>query len=211
MKKLITVAIIALFGITQMQAQVTFRPGFRGGLNFAHFTEGDSYGSSYYDPYVGSYVYSNDNNDYTSKTDFYVGLYGALHLTRFYTLQPEIDYSKQGSVINFIDFNNITRSTKVAVSYLSLAVINKFTFNKFNVLLGPALEFVVDERNMQAENDIDLSFQLGTGYDITKNFGLEARIKKGIVPAFGSGNYNDSSNHTNVVISVGATYTFDIK
>jgi hypothetical protein len=211
MKKLFVVAIIALFGITQAQAQVSFRPGLRGGLNFAHFTEGDSYNSNYYDPIVGSNVYINDNNNYTSKTDFYVGIYGALRLSRFYTLQPEIDYSKQGSVIKFIDFNNFSRSTKVTVSYLSLAVINKFTFKKFNVHLGPALEFVVNEKNIQADSEIDLTFQLGAGYNITKNFGVEARIKKGIVPAYYNNSYNGDGDHTNVVFSVGATYTFDVK
>ncbi|MFM9987451.1 outer membrane beta-barrel protein [Flavobacterium sp.] len=212
MKKLFIVAIIALLGFTQMQAQVTFKPGLRGGLNFTHFTKGDAYNNDLY------YGGISNNNDFASKTDFYVGFYGALHLTKFYTLQPEIDYSNQGSTINYID-NNVSRSTKLDVSYLSIAVINKFTFNKFNVLLGPAVEFVVDEKNMQAENDIDLTFQLGAGYDITKNFGLEARIKKGIVPSYHNNNYytnngyysSNSSDHTNVVFSIGATYTFDIK
>ncbi|MEO8235350.1 MAG: outer membrane beta-barrel protein [Flavobacterium sp.] len=213
MKKLFIVAIIALLGFTQTEAQVTFKPGLRGGVNFSHFTQGDSHTGFYGDPaFMGSY-----GTDFKSKTDFYVGFYGALHLTKFYTLQPEIDYSNQGSTINYIDNNNISRSAKLDVSYLSLAVINKFTFNKFNVLLGPALEFVVDEKNMNADNDIDLTFQLGAGYDVTKNFGLEARIKKGIIPSYYSNNYNgygyysDNNNHTNVVFSIGATYTFDIK
>ena len=211
MKKLFIVAIIALLGFTQMQAQVTFKPGLRGGVNFSHFTQGDNYNNNSY--FYGTSTPSS-NNDFTSKTDFYIGFYGALHLTKYYTLQPEIDYSNQGSKLNYIDNNNISRSAKLDVSYLSIAVINKFTFNKFNVLLGPALEFVVDERNMNADNDIDLTFQLGAGYDITKNFGLEARIKKGIIPAYYNNNYNsysDNNNHTNVVFSVGATYTFDVK
>lgn len=215
MKKLFIVAIIALLGITQTEAQVTFKPGLRGGVNFSHFTKGDNYNNNYGNPYSSG----NNGVNFNSKTDFYVGFYGALHLAKVYTLQPEIDYSNQGSTLNYIDSNNISRSTKLDVSYLSIAVINKFTFNKFNVLVGPAVEFVVDEKNMTAENDIDLTFQLGAGYDITKNFGLEARIKKGIITSFysnsyynnGSSYYSNSSDHTNVVFSVGATYTFDIK
>ena len=208
MKKIFIVAIIVLLGFTQIQAQITFKPGLRGGLNFSHFTKGDNYNGYYGSPSIYNGI------DFTSKTDFYIGFYGALHLTKFYTLQPEIDYSNQGSTVNYIDSNNVSRSTKLDVSYLSIAVINKFTFNKFNVLLGPALEFVVDEKNMNADNDIDLTFQLGAGYDITKNFGLEARIKKGIIPAYYNNNYNsysDNNNHTNVVFSIGATYTFDVK
>ncbi|AIG30986.1 hypothetical protein IA01_11210 [Flavobacterium psychrophilum] len=208
MKKLFIVAIIALLGVVQAEAQVTFKPGLRGGLNFAHFTKGDYYNDSS----------TNINVDkFSSKTDFYLGFYGALHLTKYYTLQPEIDYSNQGSTINYIDRNNISRDTKLNASYLSIAVINKFTFNKFNVLLGPSLDFVVD-KNFHVENDVDLTFQLGAGFDITKNFGIEARIKKGIVPAYKSNNYNgvgyysnSRADHTNVVFSLGATYTFDIK
>ena len=206
MKKLFIIAFLAL-GFYQAQAQVTFKPGLRGGLNFSHFTKGDSYNS-------GSS--SNVKNDFTSKTDFYVGFYGALKLSKFYSLQPEINYSNQGSTLNYID-DNISKSVKLDVSYLSIAVINKFTFNKFNIQLGPTLDFVVDENNMNASNDVDFAFQLGAGYEVTKNFGLEARIKKGIVPAFYNNNdygyYNnyDNNDHTNVVFSLGATYTFDVK
>ena len=212
MKKLFIVTIIALLGFTQTEAQVTFKPGLRGGLNFSHFTKGDNY-TNYYG---NSYSSGNIVVDYNSKTDFYIGFYGALHLSKTYTLQPEIDYSNQGSTLNYVDSNKISRSVKLGVSYLSIAVINKFTFNKFNIHLGPAIEFVVDEKNMNARNDVDLTFQLGAGYDITKNFGLEARIKKGIIPSFYNSNsngysYSDNGNHTNVVFSIGATYTFDIK
>ncbi len=191
-KKTLIVALFA-FGLAQTQAQVTFKPGLRGGLNFAHFTKGDYYNN-------GSYT-----NQFSSKTDFYVGFYGALHLSKFYTLQPEFDYSNQGSTINS---NGATG--KLNASYLSVAVINKFTFNdKFNILLGPAIDFIVD-KNFPVDNDVDLTFQLGAGYEITKNFGLEARIKKGLIPAYYNTG-NGGSNHTNVVISLGATYTFDVK
>jgi hypothetical protein len=118
-----------------------------------------------------------------------------------YTLQPEIDYSRQGAKIDAPGANE-----DLEVSYLSIAVVNKFTFNKFNVHLGPTIDFLVED-NFNTDSDIDLAFQLGAGYDITKNFGVEARVKKGIIPVL---DFSDS-NHTNVVFSVGATYTFDVK
>ena len=216
MKKGIIIVFFALVGIAQTQAQVTFKPGLRGGLNFSHFTQGDFYGSSYYDYNTGSYINSIDNTDYTSKTDLYVGFYGALHLTKYYTLQPEINYSRQGSNIETIN-NNVISRTKFDISYLSIGMINKFTFTeKFNFHVGPTLDFVVDKPRFlvnksstyfDTDSDIDLAFVAGFGYNFTKNIGLEARVKKGIIPVF---DYSDS-NHTNVVFSVGATYTFDIK
>ncbi len=200
MKKTIIVAVLCLFGFFQSTAQVTFKPGIRGGLNFAHFTKGDSYNSYYYDN-SGNYVSTTTRADYTAKTDFYLGFYGALHLTKYYTLQPEIDYSRQGTKIG-------SSTDKVDVSYLSLAVVNKFTFtDKFNIQLGPTIDFIVDRSsNFNPNSDVDLAFLLGAGYNFTKQFGLEARIKKGIVPVI-----DDNSNHTNVVMSLGATYTFDLK
>ena len=196
--------IVAFFGITSMGAQVTFKPGVRAGINFAHFTEGNSFYNG-----QGNYTtYDNNGKAFSSKTDFYAGIYGALHLTKHYTLQPEITYSNQGAIYNYIPFDdNASRSTRLNVSYLSTAIINKFYFNKFNFHVGPTIDFVVD-KNYAVENDVDFAFVLGAGYDITPNFGIEARVKKGIVPTI-SDNY--ANDHTNVVFSIGVTYTFNTK
>lgn len=203
MKKIVIIVILALFGIAQTQAQVSFKPGIRGGLNFSHFTNDNynNYNNGYYDVY-GNYINSGGPN-FDSKTDFYLGFFGALKLTRYYTLQPGIDYSNQGTT--YKDINN--SSAKLNVSYLSISVVNKFTFtDKFNVHVGPTIDFVVD-KNFDVDNDVDLAFQLGAGYNFTDNFGIEARVKKGIVPVL----WNSDYDHTNVVFQLGATYTFDVK
>jgi hypothetical protein len=193
----ILIVIFTFFGIQQADAQVTFRPGLRGGANFSHFTKGSDY---YYDPYNSSNNSSN-NIDYTSKTDFYIGFYGALKLSKYYTLQPEIDYSAQGS-----NYRSSSKSVNLNVDYLSFEVLNKFTFaDKFNLHFGPTLDFVVN-RNFNPEANVDMAFVLGMGVNLTHNFGIEARVKKGIIPVF-----DDNNSHTNVVFSLGGTYTFDLK
>lgn len=231
MKK-IYIAAFVFFAFLQAQAQVTFRPGIRAGVNFSHFTEGDDY------DYAGVY---NQNGqffrdrpvEFTSKTDFYVGLYGALKLTKYYTLQPELTYSRQGSKMEWARYNTaanayIEYKDQLDVSYISVAMINKFTFNdKFNIHIGPTIDIIVDKSKRDylfdepytdpfmnsnydyynTESDIDLAFVLGIGYNFTKNLGIEARIKKGIVPVL---DFSDN-DHTNVVFSAGLTYTFDIK
>jgi len=187
--------LFTIFGISQAQAQVSFRPGLRGGANFSHFTRGSNY---YYDFNNPS---NNGNIDYTTKTDFYLGFYGALKLSKYYTLQPEIDYSAQGS-----NYRTSTNSVNLDVDYLSFAVLNKFTFgDRFNLHFGPTLDFVVD-RNFNTDASVDMAFVLGAGINLTPNFGIEARVKKGIIPVL-----DLESNHTNVVFSLGATYTFDVK
>jgi Outer membrane protein beta-barrel domain len=203
MKKGIIIAFIAILGITQTQAQVTFKPGLRGGLNLSHFTKGNIYDNN---SNSGNGINSS-NNAFKSKADFYLGFYGALKLTKYYTLQPEIDYSRQGSSYEAVSIPK----TILNVSYLSIGIVNKFTFtDKFNVHLGPTIDFVVD-KDFNNESDVDLAFLLGAGYNFTSNFGLEARIKKGIIPVFYNRINNNGSDHTNVVFSIGATYTFDLK
>jgi len=161
--------------------------------------------------------YNNGNIEFGTKTDFYIGFYGALKLTKYYTLQPEITYSNQGATYTprYVpaaypnDPYYFSFPKRLNVSYLSVAMINKFNFNRqFNMHVGPAIDFVVD-KNYPVENDIDLAFVLGAGYDITPNFGIEARVKKGIVPTVND-NYS-GDEHTNVVFSLGATYTFNVK
>ena len=195
MKKYFTIVLFAFFGI--IQAQVTFKPGLRAGANFSHFSKEN-------DEYVND-INNNNGRSFSSKTDFYIGFYGALHLTKYYTLQPEIDYSRQGAFFKANDQPEI----KLDVSYLSINIINKFTFSdKFNVHIGSTIDFVVDNSaNFGPDSEVDLAFVLGAGYNFTSNLGIEARVKKGIIPVL---DYSDG-NHTNVVFSVGATYTFNLK
>ena len=198
MKKGIVIAFLLFLGVLQTQAQVTFKPGIRAGANFSHFSNRDRYDNYYNDT---------NNDDFTSRTDFYVGFYGELKLTDHYRLQPEISYSNQGSNYKFTNPDtDVTTNQKLDVSYLSIIILNKFFFNdKFNFHFGPTLDFVVDS-NFNTYSDVDLAFMLGAGYNFNSNFGIEARVKKGIIPVFDTGD-----NHTNVVFSVGGTYTFDVK
>lgn len=229
MKKIIIAALV-VFGFSQAEAQVTFRPGVRAGVNFSHFTEGDYYEND--GVYVGDQFYPDRPAEFSSKTDFYVGLYGALRLTKYYTLQPEVNYSRQGSKVEWSSFNEATGSytnydRQIDVSYISVSIINKFTFSdKFNIHIGPTFDVITDKsRNnfsnnaydaydpyyyddeYDTESDIDLAFVLGVGFNITKNLGIEARVKKGIIPVY---DFWDD-NHTNVVFSAGLNYTFDLK
>lgn len=196
MKKGIFFMFLAVFSFSQSKAQVSFRPGVKGGLNFSHFTQTDD-----------------TNERFSSKQDFYVGVFGALKATKFYTLQPELTYTRQGSEREYL-VGGVRKNETLNVSYVSLAVANKFTFNKFNFQLGTTFDVKVNDARKaigdasyedNSFNGVDLAFFAGLGCDITKNFGIEGRIKKGIIPVNGGWDYS------NVVFQVGATYTFDLK
>ena len=200
MKRLAVLAFFCVFGISQINAQVTFKPGVKAGVNFARFTQTD-------DP----------NERYYSKTDFYVGILGELKLSRVYTMQPEIVYSRQGSGREYLDNNNMRRDDKLHISYLSLSLANKFTFDKFNIHVGPTFDIKVDDKKKKLNsyndnyydddysNDIDMGIFIGAGYKITNNLEFEARVKKGIIPV------NDDWDSTNMVFQLGLAYTFDTK
>lgn len=221
MKKSLYLFAIIFGCVSFSNAQVTFKPGIRGGLNMSHFSNGGE--SFYYDAYY--YEESSNYRDFESKTGAYVGFFGDLKLSKFYSLQPEINLTKQGSRLNYRS-NNQNFYRDYNLTYLSLGITNKFSIKKFNIQVGPTIDFIVDAKvktnevyynnypyyvnnqsSLSTDSDVDLAFFLGAGYDITKNFGLEARIKKGIIPVL---DYSDG-NHTNVVFSLGAYYKFDVK
>lgn len=90
------------------------------------------------------------------------------------------------------------------VNYLSFQLVNKFYFNQFNMHIGPSIDVSMGSKNFKMNNTTDLGILFGLGYDINKNFGIEARIKKGMIPVTNSG----SEDNTNVLIQTGLTFTF---
>lgn len=203
MKKLIALLIILISCFSF--AQVTFNPGIRAGANFSHFTNRESRSIYYWDYYGDDFYPVEDiNMDFKTKTDFYIGLFGNIRFAKFYALQPEINYSRQGSKLN-TNINNWDGQTLTA-SYIGVQLVNKFYFNKFNIHFGPTLDFLVETKNFDADNQIDLGVTAGLGYDINKNFGVEARVKKGFVPV-----YYIYENHSNVTFQAGVYYTFNMK
>jgi len=199
MKKLSLLFILLISSVSF--AQVTFNPGIRAGANFSHFTNNENYSYYWGENYLENH---NVNMDFKTKTDFYIGFFGNIRFAKFYALQPEINYSRQGTKLD-TNVNNWNGKTLTA-TYVGVQLVNKFYFNKFNVHFGPTLEFLVENKNFEAENEVDLGLTAGLGFDITKNFGVEARVKKGFIPVSYFNN-----NHSNVTFQTGIYYTFNMK
>lgn len=209
MKKIILILAFLFVSVITVNAQVTFKPGVKAGLNISRFT----------------------NTEGSKKTDFYIGGQLAIKFAKFYTLQPELVYSKQGSNVEqygyFNDFDPIAtrRTQKYTIDYLSLGVINKFTFGEgFQVAVGPSLDFKVGDNFDSYLRDeligVDLAFIVGVGYTFSNNITLEARFKQGMVDIFGNNynEYNDSNNNGNYdeivlnqLFQLGVSYSFDLK
>ncbi|WP_316636032.1 outer membrane beta-barrel protein [uncultured Flavobacterium sp.] len=198
--KKIYIALVAFFVLHQIQAQVTFKPGLRAGVSFSTFSQTRS-----------SY-----------KPDFYIGGFGEIKLTKVYTLQPEITFSQQGSnnVKTFINYNgvNTIQSRDLEIDYLSIAMINKFTFNGgFQFQVGPTLDFRLRDNLLYVNSDVDLAFVTGIAYRLPSGLTFEARFKKGLIDVLNSDYYGSNGNNqdywfgdynTNVSFQLGISYPF---
>ncbi|MDR0228666.1 MAG: PorT family protein [Flavobacteriaceae bacterium] len=205
MKKTLLLAML-LVGIGQGYAQKKVQPGVRGGLNVSGITnaEGDR------------------------KADFYLGFQLPIHLGKRYTLQPELEYSRQGGKDITLKYNNdwwwgtgnteyVNYKGNVDLSYIEMKVMNKFHFDKLNLQAGPGLGFVADGKKY-TDNEVDLTLNIGIGYQITDKLGVEARYKQGLISIVDNyWTWNDDYNHNNrydrdlqfnSVFQVGLTYTF---
>lgn len=195
MKRIAIIAFLSIYCF-HAQAQSTFAPGLKAGFNISHLSSE----AGFFDDGSDSY------RNFSSLTSFYVGGFFDLNLTKVYTLSPELLYSSQGSEYNFSP-NGVHTSGTIKVSYLSMNIVNKFRITpNFYPYAGTSFDFVVD-KNYNVDSEIDFALFIGAGYKISKNFGIEARAKKGLIPVL---DYSDG-NHNNVVFQFGATYTFDVK
>lgn len=196
--KKIIIALVTFFAL-QTQAQVTFRPGLRGGFTFSTISEMHA----------------------TYKTDFYVGGFGEINIKKHYALQPELTYSRQGSDNvrrNYTDAADVEQIERrdLRLDYLSFALINKFTFGPgIQVQFGPALDVLVYDNLTRRKTYNDLAFITGIAYKLSPNLTIEGRIKKGVLDVLDSDYYhNDRNNYffgdynTNVSFQLGLAYSF---
>ncbi len=186
------------------QSQVTFSPGVRGGLNWSTLTQ----------------------SDLDFKAGFYAGAFGNIGLTRFYSLQPEISFSKQGgqgAIHREIGYNQngypVTEqvSDHVDLHYVSLSLINKFTFmDRFGIQVGPVLDFNTSS-NVPLNSDLDVGVSFGLFFNVAKGLSVEARVKQGFVDVIESGQYHELEGwylfedfNANTVFQIGLSYQFDL-
>ncbi|CAA9199763.1 hypothetical protein FLA105534_02789 [Flavobacterium bizetiae] len=202
-KKKLAIAVFLFFAITNIQAQVTFKPGLRAGLSLSTVSE----------------MHAN------YRPDFYIGGFGEINLTKRYALQPEINYIRQGSnnvARNFIDPDTQTERTvhqDLQMSYLSVALLNKLKFAQFQVQFGPALDVLLSDNLAFRKTYNDLSFVTGVAYKMPSGLGFEFRFKKGLLDVLDSDYYhNNSNNHyffgdynTNINFQIGISYSFETK
>ena len=207
MKKSLLVFAFLLFS-SALFSQVKVSPGLRGGLSISNIT--------------------NSHGD--SRTDFYVGGFIGVKLARFYTLQPELTYSRQGGSRFFYGldqgfdpiiagFNSFDKDLEI--QYLNFSIANKFhpiPDTGLNFILGPSFNFKVGDNYDNDYDDIidfDFAFFGGIGYEFPFGLGFEARYNLGFVDIFGYESQDDNDSfewdevYLNSYFQIGATYKFN--
>lgn len=197
MKKSIILAFVLFIGLIAAQAQVKVSPGVRGGLNFSTLTNIE------------------DNN---TKTDFYLGGLVNIKFNKYFSLQPELSYSRQGDKGREYFDNGNYRYVNYELNYITVGAVAKFNFNGsgFHILAGPSLDFKIDDNYINSNpEDFDLAIVGGVGYSLPNGLTFEARIKQGLIDIYGyDGIYDDNNNGNydevilNQVLQIGISYTF---
>ncbi len=198
MKKITLIAFVLFIGILSSKAQVKVSPGLRGGLNISTLT----------------------NIDYNeSKSDFYVGGLVNIKFNKFFSLQPEITYSRQGDKgREYLENSNQYRYVNYELNYITLGAVAKFNFNGggFHVLAGPSLDLKIDDNYINTKpEDYDLSIVGGIGYTLPNGLTFEARIKQGLVDIYGYDGFDNDYYYEDVILNqvfqIGISYTFKTK
>lgn len=205
MKKITVIAFVLFIGLIKSQAQVTVSPGIRGGVNFSNFT---NFGSS------------------DAKTDFYAGGFVAIKFNKFFTLQPELTYTRQGAESrDYLVGANGYRKVTYDLNYLSLGAVAKFHFGGrgFHVLAGPSLDIKTDDNFPEYDYNpvgADVALVAGVEYSLPNGLTFEARFKQGLIDIYGydglnydngNGNYYYDDIILNRVFQIGISYTFKVK
>lgn len=207
MKKIILSTLLVLaFGFTYAQ-KAEF--GIKGGLNSSNFS-GDTEGM-----------------DFKSRIGFNVGAFAAIELSEKITLQPEILFSTQGAKVENVtaDVNgeNYTADINFNLSYINIPVMFKYyVADKFNFEAGPQIGFLtsaetstkldgysqtVDQDAKDYFESVDFGFNLGAGYDFTKNISAGIRYNIGLSNVLKT-QPGDDSESQNSVFSISVGYKF---
>ena len=176
MKKVLFIAVVALLGLGNVNAQeVKF--GTKVGLNLSNFT--------------------GDLDDSDSKIGFNIGAFAEISLSDKFIFQPELLFSSQGAKSEESD-NNFSFEQTLKFNYLNMPLMIKFAASdKFALEFGPQLGFLLSAKSKFEETfdgetfseevdikdsvkSIDFGLNFGASFDVSENIMIGARYNLGL-------------------------------
>ncbi|AWH74616.1 PorT family protein [Dokdonia sp. Dokd-P16] len=202
MKKIVVVAIAALFGTVAVQAQDEVSFGAKGGVNFAT-------------------VGGDDFDDPDARTSFHFGGFVEVPITEKFSIQPEVYYSGQGYDIQSVNNGD---DVEFQLDYINVPVLAKYYFvDGFYGEVGPQIGFNVNSEidsnpdgnsgdinfNNDAINTIDFAVVGGLGYKLNNGLFFNARYNLGLSDVFSSEDLGGFDlDARNRVFMLGAGFAF---
>lgn len=168
--------------------------GLKAGANFANWSS------------------DNDDVEYDLRTGFHVGGLAHIHLAPEWALQPELQYSQQGTKTDLGNLGEFTWK----VDYINIPVMVQYMFNNgFRLEAGPQLGFLLsakqeDDNDHEVDIDdefkkIDVALGFGVNYLTYSGFGIGARYNLGLTDI----NEERTNEIKNRVLQVSLFYMFD--
>ncbi|MEM5540005.1 porin family protein [Olleya sp. AS48] len=207
MKKLFTIAAVAVLGMTSVNAQdINF--GAKAGVNFATIT-GD------------------ETDGIESQTGFHVGVVAEIMISEKFSFQPELLYSAQGASDTFEDEFDKEEYT-IKYDYINLPLMAKYYVAEgFSIEAGPQIGFLINseaeyeytnkefpEFNESETNDIkdftnsiDFGVNFGLGYKLESGLNFGARYNLGLSNV-NDGEGSDDLKNQNAVFQVSVGFFF---
>lgn len=192
MKKLILSGILAIGSILAVKAQdVKF--GIKGGLNLSKLTSA---------------------SDAKVLAGFNAGALVNFKLDKNWAIQPEVQYSTQGSKLKTDYFGLITTEGTLKLDYINIPVLAQYhIIDEFYLEGGPQVGFLTSSKyktgsitvdNKDGMKKVDFGLNFGFGYKFDMGLGIGARYNFGLTNVFDS----DKVNHKNSVAQIDLFYIF---
>lgn len=194
--------------VIPVAAQNSF--GVRGGLNLSTF--------------------GSDNIRHRLSPGLHFGFYTVLGADNFISIQPEVLYSKKGSVTRnsivpeFQNPNNGAMYRKVSnkLSYIDVPVFLRLNFDNLHILAGPQISYLMRSKYKYSNGESDdasysstsrnhtWDFGLagGLGFDFTGGINLGARVQYGLRDVYSGELSLGDNKQRNLVFQATVGYTF---
>ena len=188
---------MTLVGYGQQQGEESDKKikfGVKAGVNFSDIT-GD------------------DVDSFNGLTAFHIGAVAELPISDTFSVQPELQYSAQGS-----DYEEESFSGSVKANYLNVPVMAKFYVGHgFSVEAGPQVGFLMSAKDEYDGGDEDIKdflkgtdfgVNFGVGYTLGSGLNFAARYNLGLSDVNDTDDLDGGAEYKNSVIQVSVGYFF---
>lgn len=206
MKKIILVALIAIFSFVGVNAQTSF--GVKAGLNLASIT-GD------------------ETDGIDSRTSFHIGVIAEFEISDKFSFQPELVYSSQGAKYSYSEID-YSMEGKYKLDYLNIPLMAKYYVAEgFSIEAGPQIGILLsakddweaifegvtesgtdDLEDIGVVKDIDFGLNFGVGYKLDNGINFGARYNLGLSNLNDESAYDEDFTWNNSVIQISVGYFF---